>query len=174
MAKLKSFFILFSLITIPLSAQRASTIDDLFQQFVSTSYFHAITDTLPNLFYDKDSTLLKVDELVKISSISAEKNFPIDISTRDWKLIDWMKIPGRAANNYVQIDFEEKLFNKYEVIISIPLINPKGYKRKKGECCESTHYICARKYLIKEKKDRIIVLDEHCYTYKQRTCIYYL
>lgn len=172
--KIKYALIFFSFITIPLSAQRASTIDELFEQFVKTSYFHAITDTLPNLFYDKDSTLLKVDELLKISSISAETDFPVHISSREWKLIDWNNIPRSSGTTSVQVSCDEKLFHKYEITISVPLLNPRGYKRKKGECCESTHYICARKYLIKEKKDEMIILEGYSYTYPKTVCILFL
>lgn len=172
MKKLR-IILFFSLSTINLFAQKAETLDSLFNIFITSEFFVQATDSLPELFYH-DSILFKYSDLILVKSITQEERVPVSITREGIKLFNWNNIPKRASNDLIRIKSEKKLFKGYEVGISVPLINPNGHKRKKGECCEDTHYIIGGKFLVKEKNDQTEISLVNGYFFLNTICITFL
>lgn len=172
MIKLR-IILLFSLSTFNLFAQKAETLDSIFNKFINSYFFEQATDSLPDLFY-RDSTLFQYSDLILIESITQEDRVPVSITREGIKLFDWNNIPERASNNLIRIKSEKKLFKGYEVHISVPLINPNGHKRRKGECCEDTHYIIGGEFLVKEKNDKTEISFVNGYFFLNTICITFL
>ncbi len=161
MLKRYKSLVLFLAMSCSLMAQSTKGIDEVFQDFMRSDFLIGVTDTLPNLFYS-DSILLKSSLLQEVGAVTdSSYGFPVNVSVHKWKLFDF-SMPRKASNSSVEISIEKRWFGRYDVLISIPLLNPQGSVRTIGRCKhDDSHYVAGASYSLKERKGVVIVMD--CY-----------
>lgn len=151
-------------------SQEDSTLDSLLHLMMASEKYQEVSLAFPTLIIERDSTIWTVADLERQHSIlDTSARFPSDVERKKWRLID-MSIPWIPSGTAVRFYCETKSWNKYEIRITIPFVNP-AYVPSDG-CCRDPFYLLDATYTIVERSSGFRILESKMDFWLPINCIH--